>query len=152
MDCDVLLKFIFGVPGQPTKRGIHQSALLGWFHDFKNSWYKNVYCTSNWLSLIPFVSNLNHEMCVARLNICMAECTTLEKQRGSKNRCVMHGIRGGTLRWKGITNLVFLVSWILDDLDVPWHKYIYAINVTVTSCIDWVQVGYWYDMIFIENV
>ena len=52
-------------------------------------------------------------MHVARLNIGMAEYNTMGKQRGSKNRCVIHGIRDGTLRRKGNTYLVILVSWIL---------------------------------------
>ena len=52
-------------------------------------------------------------MHMARLNIGMAEYNAMGKQRGSKNRYVIHGIRDGTLRWKGNTNLVILVSLIL---------------------------------------
>ncbi len=47
----------------------------------------------------------------------MAEYNTMGKQRGSKNRCVIHGIRDDTLRWKGNTYLVILVSWILGILN-----------------------------------
>ncbi len=54
-------------------------------------------------------------MHVARLNIGMAEYNTMGKQKGSKYRCVIHGIRDGTLRWKRNTYLVILVSWILAN-------------------------------------
>ncbi len=47
------------------------------------------------------------------LNIGMAEQNTMGIQREYKNRCVIHGIRGGTLRWKGNAYLVIIVSWIL---------------------------------------
>ncbi len=45
---------------------------------------------------------------------------TMGKQRGSKIRCVIHGIRGGTLRWKGNTYLVILVSWILGFIQLTF--------------------------------
>ncbi len=50
------------------------------------------------------------------LNIVMAEQNTIGIQWESKNRCVIHDIRGGTLRWKGNAYLVIFVSWILDDM------------------------------------
>ncbi len=53
-------------------------------------------------------------MHVAMLNIDMDEQNTIGIQWESKNRCVTHGIRGGTLKWKGDAYLVILVSWILD--------------------------------------
>ena len=53
-------------------------------------------------------------MHMARLNTGLfLYINTMGKQSGSKNRCVIYGIRDGTLRWKGNTYMVNLVSWIL---------------------------------------
>ena len=49
------------------------------------------------------------------LNIGMAEWNTIGIQWESKYRCVIHGIRGDTVIWKGNAYLVILVSWILAN-------------------------------------
>ena len=79
------------------------------------------YCTFNWLGLIPSLSPLNargyakYRHGWIEYNAHSGNVMWMGIQWESKNRCVIQGTRGGTVRWKGNAYLVILVSRILDS-------------------------------------